>query len=385
MSDNFLPFSVPDIGPDEIKEINQVLQSPWLTTGPLTKRFEQQFAAYTGAAHAVALNSCTSALWLALAALDLQSGDEVITTPLTFISTVNVIIHNGAVPVLADICPRTLNISPQAVEAAVTPRTRAVIAVHYAGQSCEMAALSAICERHNLALIEDCAHGAGTFLETPATGRRHVGSFGNAGCFSFYATKNMTTGEGGMLITNNEKTASLVRKLSLHGISRDAWKRYSKEGSWHYDVEYCGYKCNMTDLQAALGIHQLARLETFTRIRTELVEVYQRELAGAPLRFQQSIAGLRHSHHLVPVILDEKAGISRNELIEKLKSQGIGTSVHFIPVHHHSYYKKYFKGKKLSLPVTDAIYNNILSLPLSTRMSTDEVTFVSRTLHRLIS
>jgi len=254
--ERFLVFGAPAIGDEEIAEVVSSLKSGWLGTGPKVARFEADFAAYERAPHAVAVSSCTAALHLSMLGLGLEPGDEVVTTALTFAATINAIIHAGATPVLADVDPVSMNIDPYAVRRAITPRTRAVLPVHFAGRACAMDELLAICAEHGLALIEDCAHA----IETEYHGR-HAGTFGSFGCFSFYVTKNVVTGEGGMVLAAREEDAARIKVLALHGMSKDAWKRFSDEGYRHYYVTECGYKYNMTDIQAALGIHQLARIE----------------------------------------------------------------------------------------------------------------------------
>jgi dTDP-4-amino-4,6-dideoxygalactose transaminase len=294
MRQTFLAFSPPAIGPEEIAEVIDTLRSDWITTGPKTRRFEAAFAERAGAPHAVAVNSCTAAMHLALAAWGLGPGDEVITTPYTFCSTVNVILHAGARPVLADVCPDDLTIDPAAVEAALTPRTRAILPVHFAGQPCRMDDLLAIAARHGLRVLEDAAHAVG------ATYRgRPIGALGDATAFSFYATKNLTTAEGGMLTTADAALAERVRRLSNHGMSRDAWKRYSAEGSWYYEVVEAGFKYNMTDLQASLGLHQLAKQPAFQAWRAAVVAAYQAGLGDlAALQLSSARPEVGHAWHL---------------------------------------------------------------------------------------
>ncbi|MEC2029432.1 DegT/DnrJ/EryC1/StrS family aminotransferase [Bacillus subtilis] len=368
---HFLPYSLPLIGKEEIQEVTETLESGWLSKGPKVQQFEKEFAAFVGAKHAVAVNSCTAALFLALKAKGIGPGDEVITSPLTFSSTANTIIHTGATPVFADIDENTLNIDPVKLEAAVTPRTKAVVPVHFGGQSCDMDAILAVAQNHGLFVLEDAAHAVYTTYK-----QRMIGSIGDATAFSFYATKNLATGEGGMLTTDDEELADKIRVLSLHGMSKAAWNRYSSNGSWYYEVESPGYKMNMFDLQAALGLHQLKRLDDMQKRREEIAGRYQ-------TAFQQ-IPGLitpfvhdddRHAWHLYVLQVDEKkAGVTRSEMITALKDEyNIGTSVHFIPVHIHPYYQKQFGYKEADFPNAMNYYKRTLSLPLYPSMSDDDV------------
>ncbi|AIX09425.1 MULTISPECIES: DegT/DnrJ/EryC1/StrS family aminotransferase [Bacillus] len=367
---HFLPYSLPLIGKEEIQEVTETLESGWLSKGPKVQQFEKEFAAFVGAKHAVAVNSCTAALFLALKAKGIGPGDEVITTPLTFSSTVNTIIHTGATPVFADIDQNTLNIDPVKLEAAVTPRTKAVVPVHFGGQSCDMDAILAIAQNHGLFVLEDAAHAVYTTYK-----QRMIGSIGDATAFSFYATKNLATGEGGMLTTDDEELADKIRVLSLHGMSKAAWNRYSSNGSWYYEVESPGYKMNMFDLQAALGLHQLKRLDDMQKRREEIAGRYQtafQQIPGLITPFVHDDG--RHAWHLYVLQVDEKkAGVTRSEMITALKDKyNIGTSVHFIPVHIHPYYQKQFGYKEADFPNAMNYYKRTLSLPLYPSMSDDD-------------
>ena len=278
----FIPFHLPSIGDEERQEVAETLKSGWLTTGPRTAQFEKDFAAYVDSPHALALNSCTAGLHVALAALDIGPGDEVITTPITFCSTVHAILHTGATPVMADIGPDG-NIDPAEIERAITPRTRAILPVHLAGLACDMNAIWDIARRHGLFVIEDAAHAAGTMYQGRQIGASQDSenqSASDAVAFSFYATKNMTTGEGGMVTTPRESLAMRMRMLSLHGMNRDAWNRYTAKGNWYYEVVDPGFKYNLTDIQSALGIHQLRKLDSFIETRTRYAEIYNQEFAG---------------------------------------------------------------------------------------------------------
>lgn len=369
MRDTFLPFSPPFVGEEEIAEVVDSLRSGWITTGPKTKRFEQEFAAFLGAPAALALSSCTAALHTALLAHGIGPGDEVITTPLTFTASVAVIEHVGARPVLADIEADTMNIDPAAVRAAVTDSTRAVIAVHYGGHPCDLDALQAICDEHDLVLIEDAAHAV------PARYKgRMIGSGANPVAFSFYATKNLTTAEGGMLTGD----ADLVEKavvLSLHGMNRDAWKRHDKTGSWRYDIVTPGYKYNMTDLQAGLGLAQLRKLEAMQARRREIAAAYTE--AFAPLEaFDLPVEreGCESAWHLYPLRL--KPGrwkISRDRFIEELRARNIGTSVHFIAVHTFTYYREKYGYRAEDFPIAFRESERVVTIPLHPGLSEGDV------------
>jgi len=365
----FLPFHVPDIDEAEIRSVEQVLRSGWLTTGPKVKEFEKQFAAFVGARHAIAVNSCTAALHLALDAIGLREGDEVLVPTLTFAATAEVVVYFRARPVLVDCCPRTLNIDPERIERAITPRTRAIIPVHFAGQPCDMDRIREIAMRHGLAVIEDAAHAL------PARYRgRMVGTIGDITCFSFYATKTITTGEGGMITTDNEEYAERMRMMSLHGISKDAWKRYTAEGSWRYDILFPGYKYNLTDIAAALGVEQLRKCTRFYETRKQLARNFDRAFAGVPAVVTPVVNDeVEHAWHLYVIQLDlERLTITRDRFIEELKTARIGTSVHFIPLHLHPYYRDTLHYDAREFPCATQAFERIISLPLHTRMSHED-------------
>ena len=376
--DTFLPFHRPSIGEEEIAEVVDTLRSGWLTLGPKTQRFEEKFATYIGAKHAIAVSSCTAALHLMLQSLDLKPGDEVITSPYTFSATVASILYTGATPVLADTLPDWPNIDPKSVEAKLTARTKAILPVHFAGAPCDMDALAALAARSGATLFEDAAHA----LPAAYKGRR-VGTISRATAFSFYAGKNMTTGEGGMVTTNDSALAEDVRMRRLHGISRDAWKRYTAEGSWYYEVTRLGFKYNMTDINAAIGLHQLDKLEGFHRRRLALVAQYDELLAGVPgvIRPQPPADG-DSAWHLYIVRL-EPAEI-RDRVIEALKADNIGTSVHFIPAHHHPFYQERLGCKEGEFPNATRLYRGAISLPLFPAMREEEVGAVVRSLVRAV-
>lgn len=384
----FIPFNLPSIGEEEINEVVATLRSGWLTTGPRTAQFEQEFAAYVNAPHALAVNSCTAGLHLALAALDIGPGDEVITTPLTFCATVNTILHVGATPVLADIGPDG-NIDPASIAERITPQTKAIMPVHLAGLPCNMDAIWELAERHGLYVIEDAAHAIGTLYNgipigaaDPKTGRRS-----DAVAYSFYATKNLTTGEGGMVTTHNPALYQKMQVLCLHGISKDAWNRYSEKGKWFYEVIAGGFKYNLSDLQSAIGIHQLRKQEHFIEVRTQYAERYDRAFADLPgLERPPRSADSRHCWHLYITFLNlDRISLSRDEFMEKLKERGIGASVHFIPIPLHPFYKELASEKRNHCPNTLDLYPRLVSLPLYPSMTEEQIDYVASSVREILS
>jgi len=377
-----VPFAPPALGPDEIAEVVATLQSGWLSTGPRVRRFEQAFARYVGAPHAVAVNSCTAALHLSLLASGVGAGDEVVTSPLTFCATANVVVHCGATPVFADVERATGNIDPVAAEAAVSARTRALIPVHYAGRPADVVRLNALADARGIALVEDAAH----CVEGVVDGQR-IGTTARFSCFSFYATKNLTTGEGGMVTTRDEDAARFIRVASLHGMDKDAWARYTPGHNGQYDVIMPGFKYNMTDIQAAIGLHQLARLDARHTRRTAIWEAYDEGLAGLPLvRPEAAAPGTVHARHLYTVLVDEAAtGISRDDLQARLTARGISTSVHFRALHLHPYYRDRFNLRRGMFPHAEAISDQTLSLPLSAAMTGSAVDRVIEALHEALA
>ncbi len=370
MEKEHLPYNRPLIEEEEIKAVVNTLNSGWLTMGPKTVEFEKSIAEYTGAKNAIAVNSCTAAMHLSLIALNIGKGDEVITTPYTFASTGNVIVHVGAKPVFVDIERETYNIDPEKIKEAITPKTKAIIPVHYAGQPCEMKSIMKTAEDNDLSVIEDAAHAIGAEYES-----KKIGTFGTTTCFSFYATKNITTGEGGAITTDDDKLAGKLRILRLHGISKDAWKRYSEKGSWYYEIEDCGWKYNMTDVQAALGIHQLKKLDRFTEMRRKLAEIYDEELKKVEEVITPSEnPNAKHVYHLYPILLKR---FNRNRFIEKMSERGIGCSVHFIPLHLHPFYKNMFGFKKGDYPSAEWVFEREVSLPLYPKMRSEDVVSVA--------
>ena len=367
---NFLVFGAPDLREEEIREVVECLRSGWIGSGPRVARFEHAFSEHTGIPYAVALNSCTAALHLSLMASGVGPGDEVITTPLTFCATVNAIIHSGATPVLADVDSTTMNIDPVAVEERITDKTRAIVPVHFAGNPCDMDALVTISRSHNLKLIEDCAHA----VETEYRGEK-VGTFGDFGCFSFYVTKNVTTGEGGMVITSDEASAAQIKELALHGLSKDAWARFGDAGYKHYYVNDVGFKYNMMDLQASIGLHQLGRVEASWKRRREIWQRYNDALADLPIELPPEAGPeSRHSHHLYTILIDpERCGISRDTFLEAMTTRNIGVGVHYVSIPEHPYYHDTFGWCVNDFPSATRIGRQTASLPLSPALSDEDV------------
>jgi dTDP-4-amino-4,6-dideoxygalactose transaminase len=368
--EKFLVFGAPQILEEEIQEVVATLRSGWLGTGPKAHLFEAMFREYIGVEYALALSSCTAGLHISMIAAGIGAGDEVITTPLTFAASANAVLHAGAKPVFADVEPRTLNLDPEQVERRITPKTRAIIPVHLYGRPCNMEALTQIAEKHGLLIIEDAAHA----IESVYHGRK-IGTFGAAGCFSFYVTKNVVTGEGGMVTTNDEELADKIKILSLHGLSRDAWKRYSDSGYKHYEVVYPGFKYNMTDIQASLGIHQLNRVEENLKRREWIWARYDEAFADLPVDPPAPPeAGTRHARHLYTLLLQtERIGMSRDEFMNRLHEENIGSGVHFIALHLQKYYRETFGYRPDDYPVAFDASMRTVSLPLSARLTDQDV------------
>jgi len=369
----FLPFHVPDIGDEEIQAVTETLRSGWLTTGPRVKQFEADFAQFICGRHAIALNSCTAALHLSLEALGVRAGDEVIVPAVTFTATAEVLSYLGARPVIVDCEPDTLNIDPDCIEAAVTPRTRAIVPVHIGGLPCDMDRLRAIARAHGLHVVEDSAHAL-----PAAWNGASVGTLGDLGCFSFYATKTITTGEGGMVTTDDDRWAERIRMMSLHGISRDGWARYTASGSWCYDILAAGFKYNLTDIAAAIGIEQLKKSRRFHDARVAIARRYDEAFGAMPeIQVPARVPQAEHAWHLYVIQLDlDRLRIGRAEFIEALRKRNIGTSVHFIPLHLHSYYRETFGYTADDFPQASAAYQRIVSLPIFPTMSPQDVSDV---------
>jgi dTDP-4-amino-4,6-dideoxygalactose transaminase len=413
MRSAFLPYALPSIGDEEIAEVVDSLRSGWITTGPKVKRFQSDFAEYVDSKQAIAVNSCTAGLHIALTALGIGPGDEVIVPTFTFCSTANVVVHLGARPVLVDVGPE-FNVTAEAIEAAITPRTKAIVPVHYGGQACDLEAIYAIAAHYNLPVVEDAAHAVGATynghkigsdaLPPSLVGTEGQGKTGSDALplslvgrggqgvrvvtvFSFYATKNMTTGEGGMITAAADALVEHMRLLTLHGMSRDSWKRYTSAGSWYYEVVLPGYKDNMTDIQAALGIHQLRRLDDFIRTRQRYAGLYDKAFADLPEVETPVVRSDRnHVYHLYVIRLAlDRLAIDRAQFIEALKAQDIGTSVHFIPVHLHPFYQQRFGYRRGDLPQAERIYDRIVSLPLYPRMTEADVADVIQAVRHIVT
>lgn len=378
---SFLPFSRHSIAENEIKEVVDTLKSDWITTGPKTFKFESKFKEYIGSDHAIAVASCTAALQLALASLNIGKGHEVITSPFTFAAATEVIIHQNAKPILVDVDEDSYNIDPAKIEEKITERTKAIIPVHYGGNPCKMDEIMEIANENNLYVIEDAAHAIGSEYKG-----KKIGSIGHMTCFSFYATKNLTTAEGGMITTYSAELEDKIRVLSLHGISKDAWKRYSATGSWYYEILCPGFKYNMNDIQSSIGIHQLKKINEMQKRRLEISKMYTKKFKNIDEIIIPPIENNTiHSWHLYPIqIKTELLKIDRNEFIEALKAENIGTSVHFIPIHLHPYYQKTFGFKIGDFSIAESIYNREISLPIYPRMTDDDVRDVIRAVERII-
>ena len=359
-------FGAPYIGQAEIDEVVSSLKSGWLGTGPKVARFEHEFCDYkSGWGHPVAVNSCTAALHLSMLGAGLQPGDEVITSALTFCASVNAIIHAGCTPVLADVDASTMNICPESVVQKITPKTKAIVPVHFAGRSCDMDSLCGIARQHNLKIIEDCAHA----IETRYHGKP-AGTFGDFGCFSFYVTKNVATGEGGMILAKNESDADRLKTLALHGMSKDAWKRYGDDGYKHYQVVECGFKYNMMDIQAALGIHQLHRVDQNWQAREKIWSRYNESFTRLPIETPSEIdPDTKHGYHLYTILVNSnESGISRDDFLTRMTRANIGVGVHYLSVPEHAFYQSTYGWSPDDYPVARDIGRQTVSLPISARI-----------------
>ncbi len=377
----FIPFHLPDIGEEEIQSVVETLRSGWLTTGLKTQQFEKEFAEMVGTPHAVAVNSCTAALHLALEAVGVTAGDEVIVPTMTFAATAEVVHYCRGVPVFVDCQKDTLNIDVEAIERAISPKTKAIIPVHFAGQPCEMDRIVALAQSHNVKVIEDAAHAL------PAKYRgKMVGTLSDITCFSFYATKTMTTGEGGMATTENSEWAEYMKVLSLHGISRDAVNRYTAKGSWYYEILYPGYKYNLTDIASALGIPQLHKCHEFRETRQRYAMLYNEGFKDVPEIIVPHVnKDIEHAWHLYVIQLDlSRLQIGRDEMIDLLKQHGIGTSVHFMPLHLHPYYAGNYTYSHEHYPVANDLYKRIISLPIYTKMTEPDIFYIIDVVSTLI-
>jgi len=372
MRKDFLVFGSPMIEQPEIDEVVASLKSGWLGTGPKAHKFEEMFKEYKGTKYAIALNSCTAALHLSMLAIGIKPGDEVIIPAMTFASTASVVIHAGGVPVFADCEKDTMNIDPADIERKISPKTKAIIPVHFAGRACNMDAIMDIAKKHNLKVVEDCAHA----IETEYHGK-NAGTFGDLGCFSFYVTKNIVTGEGGMAITDNENYANQIKIMGLHGMSKDAWKRFSDSGYKHYQVLYPGYKYNMMDIQAAIGIHQLPRVDKYWNGRQEIWNRYNEAFEDLPVFTPAPIEpDTKHAYHLYTLLLDIanlNLNMTRDKFLDEMTKRNIGVGVHYIALHLHPYYQKRFGYKRGDFPNAEWISDRTVSLPLSAKLTDEEV------------
>lgn len=381
MKNQFIVFGSPLIEDDEIEEVVDSLKSGWLGTGPKVHQFEQMFKDYKEVKHALAVNSCTAALHLAMLAIGIGSGDEVIVPTMTFAATANSVIHTGATPVLADCQIDTMNIDPVDIERKITSKTKAIIPVHFAGRPCDMDTIMDIARRYNLKVIEDCAHA----IETEYKGKK-AGTIGDIGCFSFYVTKNIVTGEGGMCITDNEEYANKIKIMALHGLSKDAWKRFGDEGYKHYQVVYAGFKYNMMDIQAAIGIHQLPRVDRYWERRQDIWQEYNEAFKDLNITLPKPPEqNTRHAYHLYTLLIDqEKKGICRDEFMNEMTKNNIGVGVHYIALHLHPFYQEKFQYERGDFPNAEQISDRTVSIPLSPKLNNENIDQVIQTINSIL-
>lgn len=377
-----LIFGSPRIDEAEMREVIATLKSGWIGTGPKVSKFEKNFKQYKFAKYSVAVNSCTAALHLSMIASNITHGNEVITTAMTFCSTVNTIIHAGGTPVLADINPLSMNIDPDEIRKKITSKTTAIIPVHFAGRACQMNEIMDIANEYNLIVIEDCAHA----IETKYN-NQHAGNFGDFGCFSFYTTKNIITGEGGMVIAKDENKANRIKVLALHGMSQDAWKRFNDDGYRHYSVTEAGFKYNMMDLQASIGIHQLQKVNEFWKRREKIWSIYNSKLNGLPLILPAPPEkNTVHAYHLYTILIDQyKTGISRDNFLKQMTKLNIGTGVHYLSIPEHPYYQKQFGWKTKNYPNAKRIGQQTVSLPLSAKLTDSDVDDVVNAIKEILN
>ena len=382
--DDFIIFGSPALGEAEIEEVVHSMRSGWLGTGPKVARFERDFAAYKGVPEnrVAAVNSGSAALHVSLIAAGIGPGDEVITTAMTFCATANAIIHVGATPILADVDPITMNIDPGQIKGRITDKTRALLPVHMAGRPCDMNAIMTIAKEHDLLVIEDCAHA----IESEYDGQK-AGTFGHFGCFSFYVTKNVITGEGGMIVSQNEEHIARAKVLALHGMSKNAWRRYSDEGYKHYYVVECGFKYNMMDLQAAIGIHQLASIEVNRKRRQRIWSLYQQAFADLPVTCPaEPETGTSHAYHLYALLIDEThSGVSRDQFLGMMSQHKIGVGVHYLSIPEHPYYRERFGWRPEDYPHSMRIGRQTVSLPLSPKLTDQDVEDVVTAVRHIIT
>lgn len=378
----FIPFAQPLFGKEEKNEVVDALDSGWVTLGPRTHQFEEDFAKYVGSRYAVAMSSCTAGLFLSLLASGISKGDEVITTILTFAATANPIVQLGGVPIFVDVMEDSLNIDVSKIEEKITKKTKALMIMHYGGQAVDMAKVKSLAKKYKLLIIEDAATAVGTEYK----GTR-IGNIGDATVFSFHAIKNMSTGDGGMVTTNNKNLYDKLCLLRLHGMSKDAWKRHSAVGSWRYDVSLPGYKFNMTDIQAALGIQQLKKLDKFIAVRQKYASIYDEKFSKiAEIRIPHNDTSNRHARNLYTVQIDiSKLTITRDQIVEEMKKRNIGANVYYMPLYELSFYKKDLKVKPSDFPVAQKVFKKMLTLPLYPKMTIEEVNYVADTLIEIVT
>lgn len=381
MRKNYLVFGQPMIEKDEINEVLDSLNSGWIGTGPKVAKFESDFKEYIGAKHAIAVSSCTAGLHLSVLAMGVKPEDEVIVPAMTFAATANAVVHVGARPVFVDVLKNEMTIDIEDVKRKITSRTKAIIPVHFAGRACQINEIEKIADEYNLKIIHDAAHA----VETEFDGKK-IGSFRNIANFSFYVTKNITTVEGGMITTDNEELAQKLKIYALHGMTKDAWKRFSDDGYKHYEIIYAGYKYNMTDLQAAIGIQQLKKVEQFAKRRKEIWDYYKSELKDLPLILPpEPASNTKHAYHLFTILVDtDKTRITRDQLIQKLHELKIGTGVHYIALHLQPFYQKTFGYKLGDFPNSEFISERTLSIPFSAKLTDTDVTDVVNALKQIL-
>jgi dTDP-4-amino-4,6-dideoxygalactose transaminase len=378
----YLVFGSPSIGEEEILEVSQSIRSGWVGTGPKVKKFEEMFKTFKNCRHAIAVSSCTAALHLSLLVLGIKPGDEVITTPLTFAATANCIVHAGARPVFADVELKTMNIDPFEVEKKINKKTKAMIPVHFAGRPCEMDALMDLAKTSHLRLIEDAAHA----IESIYKGKP-IGTLGDLGCFSFYVTKNITTVEGGMVVTDRDELANQIKSLALHGLTQDAWQRFSDEGFKHYQIVCAGFKYNMTDIQASIGIHQFKKMEAQAQRRKEIWEVYHQSFRDLPLILPSPTPpDQRHAYHLYTPLLElDRVRCTRDEFLQALHKENIGAGIHYVALHLHPFYQKAFGYRAGEFPHAEFISHRIFSLPFSAKLTHQDVEDVVQAVKRILA
>lgn len=368
--EDFLVFGSPLLEQPEIDEVVASLKTGWIGTGPKVKKFEDMFREYKGVQHAMALNSCTAGLHLSMLAIGIRPGDEVIVPAMTFAATSNSVIHAGGTPVFADCDRDTMNISPESIEKKISKDTKAIMPVHFAGRPCDMDAIMHVANKYNLKVIEDCAHA----IESTYKGKK-TGTFGSLGCFSFYVTKNIVTGEGGMVVTNNEEYANAIKVLGLHGMTKDAWKRFGDEGYKHYSIVYAGFKYNMMDTQAAIGIHQLPRVEKYWERRRQIWERYNKEFANLPVILPAGTpSDIKHAYHLYTLLIDiDRSKITRDQFLDEMTKRKLGVGVHYTALHLHPFYTKMYGYKRGDYPNSEWISERTVSLPLSAKLTDEDV------------